>query len=247
MSSLVTRRVIECMGTVISFDLRTPLPTEAVDRAEAALHDADRTFSTYRADSVISRLCRGELDVTGCPPDVIEVLARCRELEAATRGYFSAYPDGRLDPSGLVKGWAIQQASDLLVAAGSVRHCVNGGGDVQCVGDAGDGRPWQVGVAHPLRPGDLAAVAVGTGIAVATSGTAERGAHVLDPHTRRPPTGLASVTVAGPHLADVDAYATAAFAMGLDAVDWLTGLTDHPSLVVLADGRTWASPTWRSA
>jgi thiamine biosynthesis lipoprotein len=230
------------MGTVFSLDIRTPgIDPAALDRAVAWLHGADATFSTYRADSPVSRLRRGEVAVDDCPPEVGHVLAWCARLQDETGGYFSAYPDGRLDPSGFVKGWAVERVSTLLGEAGSRSHCVNGGGDVQCVGDAGDGRPWRVGIADPHRPGELIATVAGTGLAVATSGTAERGGHVLDPHTGRPATGLAAVTVVGPHLTEADAYATAAFARGLGARSWLATLTGYSALVVTADGAVQAT------
>lgn len=238
------------MGTVFSFDVRTPgFDPAAIGEAVRFLHDADATFSTYRADSEISRLRRGELDVERAGPEVREILQRCAELELETDGYFSAYAGGELDPSGLVKGWAIERASDLLRAAGSTDHCVNGGGDVQCAGDAAPGVPWRVGIAHPQRPGTVAAVVAGTGLAVATSGTAERGHHVLDPHTGRAPESRApestapeskvSVTVVGHRLSVVDAYATAAFAMGAGAKQWLEGRSGVWGFGVAADGSTW--------
>jgi thiamine biosynthesis lipoprotein len=173
------------------------------------------------------------------------VLAECARLETSTGGYFSATAAGTLDPSGFVKGWAIERASDILVAHGSTAHCVNGGGDVQCVGDAAVGRPWRIGIAHPLRRGALAAVVVGSGLAVATSGTAERGGHVVDPHTRIPATELASITLVGTHLARVDALATAALAMGHDARTFVAELDGIEAFAVAADGSTWASAGWR--
>jgi thiamine biosynthesis lipoprotein len=242
------RRVVACMGTVFSFDVRPPGVAErAVEDAVSWLGWVDATFSTYRPGSDISRLARGELSLDKCAPEVGEILERCEHLAVETSGFFSMYAGGSLDPSGLVKGWAIERASDILLAAGSTSHCVNGGGDVQCVGDAHPGQPWRVGIAHPLQPGVLAGVAVGTGLAVATSGTAERGAHVLDPHTRRPPDGLASVTIVAPRLARADAYATAAFAMGAAAHDWLEGLPEHHGFVVATDGNTWSTSGWQMA
>jgi FAD:protein FMN transferase len=239
-ASTATRHVEQCMGTVFSFDVRTPgFDTAALGEAVRLLHDIDATFSTYRADSEISRLRRGELDVRHARPEVREILRRCAELEIETDGYFSAYAGGELDPSGLVKGWAIERASDVLRAAGSTDHCVNGGGDVQCAGDAAPGVPWRVGIAHPWEPGSVAAVVAGTGLAVATSGTAERGHHVLDPHTGRAPVGAASVTVVGQQLSVVDAYATAAFAMGPGAKQWLDGRAGVWGFGVAADGTTW--------
>lgn len=242
------RRVVECMGTVFSFDVREPgVDERALDDAVGWLHLVDATFSTYRPGSDISRLARGELELADCRPEVGEVLRRCAELAGETDGYFSMRARGALDPSGLVKGWAIEKASFLLLAAGSTNHCVNGGGDVQCAGDAAPGRPWRVGIVHPTQAGMLAAVVAGTGLAVATSGTAERGAHVLDPHTGRPPYGLASVTVVGPRLADADAYATAAFAMGPGARDWLEDLPGHEALVITDAGAMWTTTGWRAA
>jgi thiamine biosynthesis lipoprotein len=233
------------MGTVFSIDIRPPgLDEAAVEEAVQWLHQVDATFSTYRLDSQVNRLARGELALAECTPDVVTVLQRCAELEGETGGFFSARSDGTLDPSGYVKGWAIQAASDMLLTAGSTNHCVNGGGDVQCAGDSAPGQPWRIGIAHPHQPGDLVAVVAGSGIAVATSGTAERGTHVLDPHTRLPPGGHASITVVGPHLSVADAYATAAFAMGAAACGWLETRPGYRGLGVATDGSTWVTSGW---
>jgi thiamine biosynthesis lipoprotein len=242
------RHVVECMGTVFSFDVRSPGVDEAaIQEAVRWLHWVDRTFSTYKLDSDVSRYGRGECRLEQCAPEVREILDACAVLEGETGGYFSMYAGGVLDPSGLVKGWAIERASDLLVAAGSTNHCVNGGGDVQCAGDAAPGQPWRVGIAHPLEPGMLAGIVVGTGpeLAVATSGTAERGTHVVDPHTGQPPNELASITLTGRRLAMTDAYATAAFAMGSAARDWVEQLPEHEAFAVRVDGTTWATTGWR--
>jgi thiamine biosynthesis lipoprotein len=239
---LPQRRVEHCMGTVFSFDVRSPgVDGSAVDAAVRWLHWVDATFSTYRPSSQISRLASGALTLGRCAPEVREILGRCAELEAQTHGYFSAYAGGSLDPSGLVKGWAIQRASEMLAAAGSANHCVNGGGDVQCAGSATPQRPWQIGIAHPLQLRPYAGIVAGRDFAVATSGSAERGAHIVAPHARSGPEALASVSVIGRELATADAYATAAFAMGPGARDWVETLPDHRALIVYADGTQWAS------
>lgn len=230
------RHAEHVMGTVFSFTVRDPGPEtgEALRRITERLHRIDEVFSTYRADSDISRLGRGELTPAQCDPEVAEVVERCREVAAETDGWFSERPDGRLDPSGWVKGWAVEEASRTLLAAGSTQHSVSGGGDVQTCGG-----PWRIGIAHPLRPGTLIAIATGHDLAVATSGTAERGPHILDPHTGRPATGLASLTLIGRHLARTDAWATAAFAMGPDrALTWAEARPEIEALAVLPDGTT---------
>lgn len=238
-ASAVSQRHVEfCMGTAFSIDVRSPgVARSAVVEAVGWLHRVDETFSTYRADSEISRFGRGELALADCVPEVREVLRRCSEFEQQTDGYFSAYASGRLDPSGYVKGWAIERASDILTCAGSLNHCVNGGGDVQCVGSAGADQPWRVGVADPLNPAQLVGVAIGERMAVATSGSIERGSHILDPHDGSSPDALLSVSVVGRSLSLVDAYATAAFAMGSRAQQWLSQLPDIDWLIVHADGQ----------
>ncbi|MFI1801968.1 FAD:protein FMN transferase [Streptomyces sp. NPDC020379] len=208
------------MGTVFSFDLRdtvTPAVGRALREAVTWLHHVDALFSTYRPDSAICRLDRGETTVERCPAEVGEVLRLCAEAEALTRGWFSARAGGRLDPSGLVKGWAVERAAAVLHEAGARNLCVNGGGDLRLHGEAAPGTPWRIGIADPTRPGRLLTVVtadVPAASAVATSGTAERGHHILDPHAHRPARGLLSTTVIGPSLIWADVHATAIFARG---------------------------------
>ena len=239
------RHVEHVMGTVFSLDLRDPaVGPGAVLDVVRWWHWVDEVFSTYRPQSQVSRLGRGELTVDECAPEVAEVLDLCAQAQRDSGGYFTALPGGSLDPSGMVKGWSVERASSMLVAAGSGAHAVNGGGDVRCVGSPAPGTPWQIGIADPLRPGEVAAVVSGSNLAVATSGVAERGHHVLDPYTGAPATGLASVTLVGDDLTWVDAYATAALAMGQRCRDWITGLDRIVGLVIDLDGREWRSPGW---
>ncbi|MFB4296228.1 FAD:protein FMN transferase [Actinomadura sp. NTSP31] len=233
------------MGTVFSFDIRSPRTPEitvALAQAVAWLHRVDRVFSTYRADSQVSRLARGEVRLGECDPEVAEVLAMCEEAERDTGGAFSAAPAGRLDPSGLVKGWAIERASTILHDAGARDHCVNGGGDVQARGEAAPGEPWRIGLADPADPGALVAVVAGSDLAVATSGTAERGHHIVDPRTGRPAAALASLTLVGRHLTEVDALATAAFVMGDAARGWASARPGVEAFAVGRDRTRWWTP-----
>ncbi|MEU0149872.1 FAD:protein FMN transferase [Streptomyces sp. NPDC006288] len=235
------RHVEHVMGTVFSFDVRDE-PTAAVRGALAEavhhLHQVDAVFSTYRPDSCVSRLGRGEIRPEDCPPEVQEVLSLCAQATRASDGWFSITPEGTLDPSGLVKGWATEAASRLLREAGARNTCVNGGGDIQLRGRAAPGTPWRVGIAHPLRPGELVTVVTAHhDMAVATSGTSERGAHIIDPHSGAPATALAAVTLVGPGLTLTDTYATAAFARGAGAPAWVEALDGYEALVVLPDGQ----------
>lgn len=242
-----TVHVEECMGTVFTIDVRDDGDwAVAIAEAVAWLNHVDEVFSTYRPDSEIRRLGRGELRLQDTREEVREVLALCEQVRLDSDGAFTTTPFGLLDPSALVKGWAIDRASLLLRSHGSVNHAVNGGGDMQLAGESAPGRAWRVGIAHPLpqddlRRDELCAVVQGRDLAVATSGTAERGPHIIDPFTGRPAAELASLTVVGERLTMVDAYATAAFAMGHRARPWVEGLPGYEAMVVAVDGGTWAT------
>jgi thiamine biosynthesis lipoprotein len=234
------RRVEHTMGTVFSFDVRGggPRVATALEAAVAWLHHVDDVFSTYRPESQISRLAAGTVALSACCPEVWEVLRLCEAAERRSDGWFSARYAGGFDPTGLVKGWAVEQAAAMVSSAGAEAVCVNGGGDVQV-----HGGPWRIGVSDPLRPGTLAAVVRADGeLAVATSGPAERGCHIIDPHTGRAPTPApASLTVVCRGLTDADAYATAAYAMGDRARAWLESLPGTKGFAVTADGATWST------
>ncbi|HWB65749.1 MAG TPA: FAD:protein FMN transferase [Mycobacteriales bacterium] len=238
-----TMHVEHCMGTVFTIDVRDHGDwSEPIAQAIAFLHHIDGVLSTFRADSDISRINRGELTVDRADPLVAEVLDRSVEMQRATDGWFSPLWDGRLDPTGLVKGWAVEQVCHMLRLQGSSNHAVNGGGDVQLAGEAGAGQPWRVGIADPFQPGHTIATIAGRDFAVATSGTAERGRHIRNPFTGTVADSLTAVTVVGRSLTAADCYATAAVAMGGAAAEWLERLPGHEALIV-ANDRTLAETT----
>jgi len=236
--------VVHVWGMAISIDIRDDVADvpEVVVPVEAWLRHVDDLFSTYQPESAVARLADGLLALDDAPRLVQSVLDRCIQLHDETDGYFDAWATGRLDPSGLVKGWAVDVASDFLLARGVGNHAVNAGGDVRVQGRPRSGERWRVGIAHPhVHDAVCAVVELDGGEAIATSGTAERGPHVVDPHTGRPALDLASVTVIASDLATADAYATAALAMGLVAPDWLSELPGVDAIVVDAGGYIWQS------
>ena len=235
------RRVEHVMGMPISLALRGRHAGDAHgDAAWAAalevLRAADRTFSTYRADSVISRMNRGVPVDT--PPEVADVLVIGAAAERSSGGAFALRRDGVLDPSGVVKGWAAERAAVALAALPDTDFCLSAGGDITCRTGDPAAAPWRIGIEDPRDPTRIVAVVpIRTG-AVATSGTAHRGAHIVDARTGRAPGGLASVTVVGRSLTAVDVDATAAFALGADGERWLTTRGHRAAFVVRTDGTT---------
>jgi thiamine biosynthesis lipoprotein len=238
-------RVEHVMGMPITLDLADDLPVERLnalaDQVFDWLREVDERFSTYKIGSEVNRLTRGELRREECSADLALVLDRCADLWRDTNGYFDVYATGSLDPSGFVKGWAVQLASDRLLVSGSTNHCVNAGGDIFVRGGPRPGEPWRVGIRHPFQPDVVAWVVAASDIAVATSGTYERGFHVIDPYTGRPAKELCSVTVVGPDLGTADAFATAALAMGHNGLAWLATLTGYESAAITQDGRAFRS------
>lgn len=235
------------MGMAILVDLRDPLPPGDVDAVFDWFRQVDETFSTFKETSEISRIDRGELALEEAGRDVRDVLARCDELRAETAGYFDARAAGRLDPSGFVKGWAVDRAAALLDTAGARSFAVYAGGDVVVRGEPEPGEPWRVGIRHPHTADRVAAVVEGRDLAVATSGAYARGEHVVDPHSGLPARGLLSVTVTGQELGTADAYATAAFAMGRDAPGWIARLAGHEAMAITADERVLSTPGFPAA
>lgn len=243
----VARFVEHAMGMPISLALRglqarTAEGRDAWRAVMDQLRAVDRVFSTYRQDSVVCRLSRGELTVEECPPEVAEVLELGRQAEQQSGGAFSVYLPGadgirRLDPSGVVKGWAAERASAFLRELDDTDFCLSAAGDVVCATADPTGAPWRIGIEHPLDPRSVVAVAPVRAGAVATSGTVHRGRHLVDARTGLPADGVASVTVIGPSLTWADIDATAAYAHGGQAAEWLRS-RGRSGLVVWPDGTT---------
>jgi thiamine biosynthesis lipoprotein len=216
----------------------------AVEAVFAELREVDDLFSTFRPDSWVSRLKRGEITLDVCRPEVIEVARRCLRARDLTDGLFDAVRgDGSWDPAGLVKGWAAERAARHLTDVGELDWCLNAGGDVVLVSRSG--QSFGVGVQDPRDPARvIARVACANG-AVATSGTAVRGSHLYDPRTGREVSGpWLSVTVHGMSLETADVLATAAFVAGKNWADVVSRVLGYEGLAVAADGSLSSTPGW---
>lgn len=184
----------------------------------------DETFSTYKETSEISRINRGELSVSEYSEPVQTILALSAETKRETRGYFDIQRDGLYDPSGIVKGWSIQNAAQMLRARGVRNFYIDAGGDIQVSGHK-DGKGWRVGIRNPFNRVENVKVLLLTDRGIATSGTAIRGQHISNPHDpRKPILDIVSLTVIGPNIYEADRFATAAFAMGRQGIYFLEQL-----------------------
>lgn len=229
------------MGTVFSLtvvpgDLPRERALSVLGAACATLHRADAIFSTWDRQSPVSRFRRGEATLAQLPVEVSEVLAECQVARQVSGGWFDPWAmPGGVDPTGLVKGWAVDRALALLRGAGMAGAMVNGGGDLAAFGSPAPGERWRVGIRHPWAADALACI-IEVGAAVATSGSYERGAHLIDPATGQPATRAASATVTGPSLAMADALATAVAVGGDEALTLVGGVEGYAAYLIRPDG-----------
>lgn len=208
------RRVAEHMGMPISIDIPGSKSQKLFDALFALCEDTDARFSPYKSTSELSKLWRGHIREKDASADMQAIITACNQYEQKTNGYFSARYAGTFNPTGYVKGWAIQRMADYLDAQGIDTYLINAAGDITA--KSVNGHTWNIVVANPAdttKP--IASLTIDNG-AVATSGNYERGTHIYDPHTKIPADELGSVTIIGPHIIPADVYATAVFAMGLE-------------------------------
>jgi thiamine biosynthesis lipoprotein len=208
------------MGMPVSVELPGEDAAALIEDSFAHFAAVERRFSVFRADSEITAINEGRLAPGEASAEMREVLAIARRTRQATAGYFDIRrPSGGLDPSGVVKGWAIAMAARRLRAAGARDFLVDAGGDIQCHGRAPDGTDWRIGIRHPFDETAIVKAVSPRGRGMATSGTYVRGQHIYDPHRPGEPiTDIVSLTVIGPDVLQADLFATAAFAMGRDGI-----------------------------
>jgi thiamine biosynthesis lipoprotein len=233
------------MGTVITIDVYPPPVAgdtwtadlrRRLDRARMVLQRADDVFSTWRLDSPVSRLRRGEITSDEAPPEVAAVMSACEEARRLTAGWFDPWAmPGGFDPTGYVKGWAAQRALAALEGLAMHGALVNAAGDIACTGRQPSGDAFRIGIAEPAEPQRLAEIAELTGC-IATSGTYERGSHLVDPHSGVPAARAASASVIGPDLGLADALATAIAVAGTERLDLVEPLAGYEALVIGWDG-----------
>ena len=227
------------MGMPITVEVVGAADSEIADRIFDYFETVDLRFSTYRSDSEIEAINRAGLALTDCSDEMCEVLTLAEQTKRETAGFFDIRKaDGTLDPSGIVKGWAIRNAAAILAQSGARDFYVEAGGDIQSSGMNADGKPWSVGIRSPFKAGEIIKVVYPRGRGIATSGTYSRGQHIYDPHHReRPIEDIVSLTVIGPDVLEADRFATAAFAMGRAGILFIEQTRDLEGYLVDGNGR----------
>jgi thiamine biosynthesis lipoprotein len=231
------------MGMPITVDLGAPAGVELIDAVFDYFEQIDRRFSTYRPDSEITAINRGDVPILDWSGEMMEVFALAERTKSETAGFFDIrQPDGTFDPSGIVKGWAIRNAAALVGDAGVGDFFIEAGGDIQACGKNASGHDWRVGIRNPFNAQEIVKVVYPRGSGLATSGTYVRGQHIYNPHAPgNPIRDIVSMTVIGADVLEADRFATAAFAMGRDGISFIEQTPGLVGYAIDANGR--ATPT----
>lgn len=228
-----------CMGMPITVEIVSDADVNtAIEEVFSYFVSVDTRFSTYKTESEIMRINRGELPESAWSTDMHEIFALAEKTKEESKGYFDMHhPDGHIDPSGIVKGWSIRNAARLLYQKGYENFSIEAGGDIQTSGTNAQGKPWSIGIRNPFTPNTIVKIIYPQGKGVATSGLYERGNHIYDPHhPEQPLTALASLTVIGPDVCEADRFSTPAFAMGNAGISFIETLPGYEGYSIDQDG-----------
>lgn len=238
------------MGMPVTLEIVDPTADETIFPAVFDYFTyIDKTFSTYKPESEMMRINRGELPENEWSDDMRIIFMLAEETKQRTNGYFDikkpgSGADGRdfYDPSGIVKGWAIWQAAKIVEDRGFTNYYVDAGSDIQVSGVNGEGTPWRIGVKNPFKQDEIVKVVVAAGnaqthgLGIATSGTYIRGAHIYNPKTGAMANEIASLTVIGLNIYEADRFATAAFVMGERAIHFIESLPGFEGYMIDKNG-----------
>jgi FAD:protein FMN transferase len=226
------------MGMPVTIEIVAGNCASVFEQAFEYVHQVDERFSTYKTSSEISAFNRGDISPEQVSADMREVFALAAQTKKDTQGYFNIHrPDGQVDPSGIVKGWAIRNTAKLIAAAGFQNFFVDIGGDIQASGVDENSQPWRVGIRCPFNDQDIIKVVGLQGQGIATSGTYVRGQHIYNPlYPEKTLTDIVSLSVIGPDVLEADRFATAAFAMGEEGIYFIQSLAGFEAYMVNASG-----------
>lgn len=209
-----------------------------IDDAFSLFEWVDETFSPFKPTSAVCKIQAGELTFDEVHESVREVRDLCLEASQLTLGYFSAMKPSaegasiNWDPTGLVKGWAIEKAANVLLKLSDVDFYINAGGDIFVGSTSQTPLLWRIAIENPVDPQRAVATVELRRGAIATSGNTYRGEHILNPYLKKPANDLSSVSVIGESIMWADVFATAAFARGDDSISWLDAAADYDAVVV---------------
>lgn len=208
---------------------------EDVNDVFSYLHYIDEKFSTYKKNSEISKINKGELKEEDYSNDMKKILKLCEQTKKETKGYFNIKNNNYIDPSGIVKGYAINEAAKILKKRGYKNFYIEIAGDIQVFGKNENNERWKIGIKNPLNKKEIIKIINLSNMGIATSGTYERGNHIYNPWQKNPAKDIASITIIGPNIYQADRFATAAFAMGEKGIKFISTFKDLEGYMIKKD------------
>lgn len=188
----------------------------------------DEKFSVFKEISEITKINKGLLNESEYSDDMKEVFELSEKTKKETNGYFDIFSPKKniIDPSGLVKGWAIHNATKILSDRGIKNFYIEAGGDIEVAGKNKKGEDWNIGIRDPFSKTVRIIKRVSLkNEGIATSGTYIRGQHIYDPFEKgKEFKEIVSLSVIGPNVYEADRFATAAFAMGKEGIMFIERL-----------------------
>lgn len=212
------------MGMPITVEILEERADQQIfDKVFLYFQQVDAKFSLYKPNSQISQINRGEIKQPNYDQEIKLIFKLAESTRRETNGFFDIHNPQKkiIDPSGIVKGWAIHQAAEILKKAGLNNFYIEAGGDIQASGFNNQGNNWRIGLRHPFKKTEIIKVISLTNQGIATSGNYERGYHIYNPVTNQFAKEIASLTVIGPNIYEADRFATAAFAMGEKGISFI--------------------------
>lgn len=225
-----------------------PVTLEIVDGSASQSHfdrvfdyfsQVDQKYSPYKEESYIGLINSGRLKPQDYSGEMREILSLCEATRQETNGYFNIFHHGKCDPSGLVKGWAIYKAAQIVKGEGFKNFYVDAGGDIEVSGLNGQKKPWSLGIKNPFDENEVVKIVyLKNGGGLATSGTYIRGQHIYNPHNPSEKIeDVVSLTVVGPNIYEADRFATAAFAMGRRGIEFIEKRPGLEGYLIDLEGR----------
>ncbi len=227
------------MGTAVVIDIPGLKDDKIIELAFQQLRQIDERFSPYKKTSELYRFNQGLIAAGRVSSDMKAVMKACLDAEIHTNGYFSAKYSGIFDPSGYVKGWAVDRVRRSILDQGLNTFCISAGGDI--VASSNGEKTWRIGILNPLKKTEAIGNISTTSLSLATSGNYERGNHIVNPVTGSAPGDFVSVSIAGPDIIEADVLATAVFAMGKNGLDFIDKQEGYEVLAIDSRGRFYSS------
>src|SRR5258708_3280171 len=227
------------MGMPITIEVESKKnPSKIIKKAYEYFEYVDTKFSQYKEISEITKFNNGWITKKNTSKDFKEILSKSSKTKKETDGYFDIYRNGFIDPSGIVKGWGIFNASKIIKENGFDNFYIEAGGDIEAQGKNKDGQSWRFGIRNPFNKKEIVKIISLSNKGVATSGLYERGNHIYNPHDMDDKLDkVVSLTVIGKNIYEADRFATAAFAMGEKGIYFIEGRRGFEGYMIKKDGR----------